>query len=195
MFSEKIHIPHLISHETKFSALKKFLAVFAVLIIYFLFVYYKYGAKEGILITWLTWSFFVLCTPIADAGFLLDFPIRVITRIKMLYTEILVWAIAIVLNLYTYFNHPELYEKVAILKIFHRILSQPDPYWVIIGLSAIGTFLSVYFGDELVDKIYHHERRKYHRHKNLYKIIFMGGIILLTIVVYYELINSLGIRI
>jgi hypothetical protein len=54
----------------------KFLLLFTILIFYFAFISFKYGVKDGFAITLLTWSFFVLCTPIADAGFILDFPIR-----------------------------------------------------------------------------------------------------------------------
>src|SRR6056297_2035506 len=89
----------LIKHETKRNVLFRFLFVLILFLAYLIFMNFKYGAKDGFLVTLLTWSFFIFCTPIADAGFLLDFPIRIITGIKMAYTETFVWIIAIAINI------------------------------------------------------------------------------------------------
>ena len=48
--------------------------------LYFVYLVYEYGIEDGGMVTLLTWSFFVLCTPVADAGFLLDFPIPFIVQ-------------------------------------------------------------------------------------------------------------------
>lgn len=82
---KKIKEKFNLKHETKKHTLRKFILVFLVLITYFLITSLKIGFREGISITLLTWSFFVLSTPIADAGFLLDFPIRLITKLRMVY--------------------------------------------------------------------------------------------------------------
>jgi hypothetical protein len=70
--TQKIQSRQLVKHETKRHILIKFLLVLFVFIIYFGFI----ALKDGFYVTILTWSFFVLCTPVADAGFLLDFPFR-----------------------------------------------------------------------------------------------------------------------
>ncbi|MCD6523056.1 MAG: hypothetical protein J7K68_04870, partial [Candidatus Diapherotrites archaeon] len=75
---KRIEHSKYVSHETKRSALFKFLAVLGIVLIYFSFVSMKYGLDKGLLVGLLTWSFFVFCTPIADAGFLLDFPLRIL---------------------------------------------------------------------------------------------------------------------
>ena len=82
---------------------------------YFAFISYKYGLEQGFFVSLLTWSFFVLCTPVADAGFLIDFPLRLITKIKMFYAEIFVWLFAISLNFYAFFLKPKIYNKTKIL--------------------------------------------------------------------------------
>ena len=189
------HIPlqHFKKHETKQHILFKFLAILAIFAGYFGFIVYKYGLENGIMITSLTWSFFVLCTPIADAGFLIDFPLRLITRIKMLYSEILVWIIAISLNFYAYFVYPKYYEKTELLQLFKHILDEPVPFWAIIFISAVGTFMSVLFGDELFDVAKHSERKIHAKHKHNHNFIVMLFTIGISIILYYFLLEKLGI--
>ncbi|NPA86609.1 MAG: hypothetical protein GXO00_01220, partial [Candidatus Diapherotrites archaeon] len=157
--------------ETHREALRKFIIVLLVFLAYFAYVAYHYGVKDGLIITLLTWSFFVLSTPIADAGFLLDFPLRILTGMRMVKAEMIVWAIAISLNVYFVLFHPEVYQTTTLLQVFYHILTHPIPYWSIIVLSAIGTFLSVHFGDELLDVFFHSERRKYFLHKEKYELV------------------------
>ncbi len=188
-----IKYKHLVKHETKRHALLKFLLVFLVFAIYFFYVVYKFGLENGALVAFLSWSFFVLCTPVADAGFLFDFPIRLILKLKMWISESFVWGFAIVLNLYAFFISPEIYTKTYLLKIFYKLLSEPWPYWLVILLSALGTFLSVYFADELLDTVFHHERRKYHKHKHSYLIIALIFLFSFIFFIYYELIKELNL--
>ncbi len=182
-------------HQTKRSVLIKFISLLLVLVSYFGFVSYKYGLNNGFLVTILTWSFFVFCTPIADAGFLLDFPIRLITKLRMVYSEMMVWSIAILINTYALFFRPEVYEKVFLLRLFKEILLNPVPFWVIILISAFGTFLSIYFGDEMIDVVSHKEREKYKKHKNKYTMVIIAFIIAVMLVFYVYTLNELSINI
>lgn len=188
---EKLHT--LFRQETKRHSLVRFLLVVIVLVVYFVFISIRYGAGHGAIITLLTWSFFVLSTPIADAGALIDLPVRLLAGIRMIYSEISVWIIAIGVNIYFIFSHPQVYDTTFILSLFRHILINPFPYWVIILLSAIGTFLSVYFGDELLDVVRHSERNKFHKHGSKFEFIVFIFIILLTIILYHFLLDRLGI--
>ncbi len=183
------------THTTKKHALKKFILILSVFLLYFLFITYKYGLEQGFFVSLMTWSFFVLCTPIADAGFLIDFPIRLITNMRMYLLEIIVWIIAISLNTYAYFFMPAIYEKTPLLSLFKHILNEPFPFWIIIILSFMGTFLSITFGDELLDKTHHHERKKYHTHKNKHRAILMIFLFAITFVLYTFLLKQLGLNI
>ena len=183
--------------EVRHHPLIKFLLVFLLLIVYLLFTSHKFGAREGFLISTLTWSFFVLCTPIADAGFLLDFPIRLITGIRMIFSEIMVWILAIAINIFALFFAPHAYEDTILLSLFSHILSQPFPYFAIILLSGVGTFLSIVFGDELMDVAFkkkdsraHHA---HHRHKHHFIVIIF--LIILVLILYDFLLNSMGFNI
>ena len=170
----------------------KFLAVASVFIIYTCFATLKYGVREGLHVSILSWSFFVLCTPVADAGFLLDLPLRLLTGIRMLYSEMIVWCIAITLNIVTTLFAPETYKATILLSLFSEILHQPIPYWAIILLSAIGTFVSITFGDELLDiALKKREKRKHHRLRTL----FVVCLFVLTFILYGFVLKGLGISI
>ncbi len=189
----KSRCKNLAKHETKRHILLKFLFVLLVFILYFIFISQKYGLQQGFLVASLTWSFFVLCTPVADAGFLLDFPLRIITKLRMFVLEIFVWLIAISLNLYVFFLDPAVYEKTKILILFKYILAQPVPFWSIIFISMIGTFVSIRFGDELLDKVNHNERKVYKKHKNNHKFIIMIFLFGISLILYDFLLKQLGV--
>jgi len=194
LFTNRIKHKHLLKHETKRNVLMKFLLVLLIFLAYFIFIARTYGVKEGFFVSTLTWSFFVLCTPIADAGFLIDFPLRLITKIRMFVAEIFIWIIAITLNLYAFTITPEIYSKAKILIFFKHILEQPFPFWIIIFLSMIGTFLSIKFGDELLDKVKHKERKTYTKHKHNYRLIIMIFLFTMIFVLYDFLLKKLGVN-
>ncbi len=185
-----------ILHETKRNVLVRFLLIVAIFVFYFALVSIRYGIQNGLMVTILTWSFFVFCTPIADAGFLVDFPVRILTKIRMLYSEIVVWIVAFLLNSYSLLFNPNVYEKTYLLMLFRYILLHPFPFWAIIIVSATGTFMSVYFGDELIDVVKYKHTKKYKKHKNKYKLIlllFMGAVALFFLYTY--LLEKLGMEI
>ena len=193
----KMKIPklHLLNHATNRHALKKFILVLVIFVLYFFFITFKYGASAGVFISILTWSFFVLCTPVADAGFLIAFPLRLVLNIRMLTSQIVALIFATILNIYTFFIIPQTYDKTFLLKMFKNILAQPIPFWSIILLSFIGTILSIRFGDELMDKAQHHQRHLYHKHKNNYRIILIIFLFLITFIMYVSLLKELNLNI
>ena len=181
-------------HETKRNVFLRFSFILLIVLVYFLFMISHYGIANGFSVTILTWSFFVLCTPIADAGFLLDFPIRFITGTKMIISEIFVWVISVALASYFFIYSPETFSYTVLLKIFEKILANPFPYWIIIIISMVGTFLSIYFGDELFDTIKHIHRIKHKKHKNKYRLILLLFFIILIVVIYNFLLKDFNIK-
>ena len=170
----------------------KFLLLCGLFVGYFAYLSYEYDLLTGGVTALLTWSFFVLCTPIADAGFLLDFPLRLLLGIRMVISEIAVWVIAILTNVLTLYYAVEYYDTTVITKLLQQILTTPYPYWAVVLLSGAGTFLSIRFGDELMDVIHHHERNFFHSHHFKHELILLAFFVLI-IFGYYELIASLGI--
>jgi hypothetical protein len=193
--AHKIPLKNLWQHAPKREGLLKFLLLLSVLIGYFGYLSYEYGLATGGMVAALTWSFFVLCTPIADAGFLLDFPVRLITGMRMLYSELIVWTIAISLNTWAVFFSASSYDKTFLTDLLHKILTHPWPYWSIIALCASGTFLSVKFGDEMMDVIAHKDRKILHKHGFTFKVIAMIAFFLLIVWSYYHLIETLNVDI
>ncbi|WP_373086098.1 hypothetical protein [Sneathiella sp.] len=168
----------------------KFLLLLVLLGGYFAYLTYEFDLLTGGVSSLLTWSFFVLCTPVADAGFLLDFPLRLLFGIRMVFSELVVWAIAITANALALKYGAVYYDTTLITQILHQILINPYPYWGVIFLSAIGTFLSIRFGDELMDVLHHHDRAFFHSHKFKHELL-LAGFFLVAIFAYYELIKSL----
>jgi len=172
--------------------LYKFLLLCMVLIGYFSYLSVQYDMMTGGVASILTWTFFVLCTPVADAGFLLDFPLRLLFGVRMLISEIAVWALAIIINIISLLYFAEYYETTILTRLLHEILTMPYPYWGVILLSLAGTFLSIRFADELMDVLHHRDRNFFHRHGYKYELIMIVFFIVVFIG-YYELIASLGI--
>ena len=172
----------------------KFFLLCLLLLGYFVYLSIEYDFVTGGFASILTWSFFVLCTPIADAGFLLDFPLRLLFGIRMLVSEIVVWALAISINIVALMYFAEYYETTKLTKILYVVLSNPYPYWSVILLSAVGTFLSIKFADELMDVIHHKDRGFFHRKSYIHEIVIIVFFILIFIG-YYELVASLGLEI
>lgn len=185
----------LLHHQTKREELIKFLLLLAVLVGYFGYLSWKYDVATGGIVSVLTWSFFVLCTPIADAGFLLDFPVRLITGLRMVIMEIAVWGIAITANILTLWLAPEAYDTTFLTALFREILLTPWPNWSIIVLCGVGTFLSIRFGDEMMDVMSHKSRDLHHKHGFKFRLVAMAALIGLIVVAYYFLLEGLNINV
>ena len=176
----------------KKQVLYKFFLLCVLLVGYFAYLSFEYNLITGGIAPALTWTFFVLCTPIADAGFLLDFPLRILFSIRMLFSEIAVWCIAITVNIVSLLYFTEYYETTKLTMLLHEVLTNPYPYWSVILLSGAGTFLSIRFGDELMDVAHHKDRTFFHRHGFKHEIIILVFFVAVFIG-YYELVASLGI--
>lgn len=185
----------LLKKETKAHSFLRYVLLLALVIIYAIYVTHKLGTKDGIIVTIITWSFFVFCTPIADAGFFIAFPTRLLLGIRMVYTQIFSYVFAFIINVIFLITFPAIYNKTLILKLFHTIITTPYPDWLIIVISFIGTFFSIYFGDELMDVDRHKERVKYHKHMNKYKFVIFLFIIIATIILYNFLLQQININI
>jgi hypothetical protein len=194
MFSIKPQAPKFnIKHETHVETLLKFITLALILVAYFLYMSWKYDASTGFSTALLTWSFFVLCTPVADGGFILAFPIRLLFGIKMSITQVALWFIAIAINIFMLASEPNAYDLTFLTRLLKHILTAPYPYWFILILSAAGTLLSIYFGDEMMDVTSHRHRALHHRHGLKYRAIIVAGLGILTVASYYFLLNSLDI--
>lgn len=170
----------------------KFALLLCVLVGYFAWLSVQYDLATGGIVALLTWSFFVLCTPIADAGFLLDFPLRLLFGIRMVISECVVWGLAITVNVVALLVWPGMYETTVLTQAFRTILTTPVPYWAVIALSGIGTFLSIRFADELMDVVHHRDRAFFHSHQFKHELVLIAFFIV-ALIGYYRLMASLGL--
>ena len=85
----------------------------------------------------------MLYTPIADAGFLLNVPLRLLFGVRMLVSEMVVWAVAITLNIVSLLFFSSYDDTPVLTRLLHAILTTAYPYWSVVVLSGAGTFLSV----------------------------------------------------
>jgi len=182
-------------HQTHKESLWRFLALIGLLLTYFAYMSWKFDAATGAWLAVLSWSFFVLCTPVADGGFIVAFPIRLLFGVRMLLTQIIVWVVAIVINLAALTLAPASYEDTPLTRLLLSILSTPWPYWSILAISAAGTVLSIWFGDEMIDVTTHADRAKHHKHGFQYQTLLVVGLGILTVVAYYELLSGLDVAI
>jgi len=187
------HLSKLHQRATHKETFLKFIGLLAVLLGYFFYLSTRFDLVTSGYVAAITWSFFVLCTPVADAGFLLDFPLRLLFGVRMFVVEIGVWVLALAINVVAILLAPEIYSATAITGLLYQILSQPWPYWGLIMISATGTFLSIYFGDEMLDVFHHHERTKYHAHRLKYRMLALAGVIGLSVISYYYLLANSGL--
>lgn len=182
-------------HQTHKESMWRFLALVALLVAYFFYMSWKYDATTGAWLALLSWSFFVLCTPVADGGFIVAFPVRLLFGTRMLVTQVIVWVVAIVINITALNLAPQDYSDTALTKLLFTILTTPLPYWGILAISAVGTGLSIWFGDEMMDVTSHADRKKHHKHGFSHKVIIVVGLGVITILAYYHLLSDLGITI
>ncbi len=135
----------------------------------------------------------MLCTPVADGGFILAFPVRLLFGIKMSITQVVLWFVALAVNVFMLISASSTYDLSFLTRLLKHILTAPYPYWSILILSAAGTLLSIYFGDEMMDVTSHKNRVLHHRHGLKYRSVLVAGLGILTMVSYYFLLNSLNV--
>jgi len=181
-------------HATHKETILKFSALVALLVGYFLWMSMKYDASTGFGLALLTWSFFVLCTPVADGGFVIAFPVRLLFGVKMAVTQVVIWFVAVGINCVMLWKFRDSYSLTFLTSLLERILTVPYPYWSILIISATGTLLSIYFGDEMMDVTSHRDREKHHTHGMKLKILVTVGLGTLVVVAYYHLLSGLNIE-
>ena len=143
-------IRQIFQNANKTSGFTRFCIIILIIFIYSCFVIYSYGIKNGISITLLTWCFFVYGTPIADAGVLLDFPIKIFTDNPMQRTELYVFAIAAFIIGINYLLNISAFDLTPVTKLLFKMITKPYTlYGIIILLSVIGTYISASLENEL----------------------------------------------
>ena len=112
----------------------------------------------------------------------------------MLVIEIGVWAFAASLNIFSLILFPQVYEKTALLELFHKIITTPWPLFLIVLLSGFGTFSSLIVGDDAFDLAVAKDKKeaaKKEKQQLLRSAIVFGG----TLVLYIILLRATHLEI
>ena len=109
--------------------------------------YFNYNNLECLGVFALLWSFFILCIPAGHGQLLFGFPLRQLTGYDC-NTEIILWPAALLTNFIIFLTCQELYGKTVLTMLLHRIISTPNPYWLIIIISACGTLYYFLVGEK-----------------------------------------------
>jgi|GEM_PF-2376403 len=113
-----------------------------------------YGLFDGLYLTALAWSVYVMCLPFSGGG-VLFYPLAPIVGYLPTYAwELIAWTASIALNIATLVCRPELYEKTSVTHFMYWALKHPIPYW---GLF-LGSFLPAF--TSLLHKKWHIPQRK-----------------------------------
>jgi len=103
-----------------------------------------YGILTGLQCTFIFWSFFVLCLPLARGTILIGIPFKLLFGHEPVMPELICWSIALTGNIASYMITPSVYYKTHFVLLLHTILTNPWPYWIIIAACGIATFFTVF---------------------------------------------------
>jgi hypothetical protein len=127
---------------TKFQKIRfiSFLSFFALISLNLM---WHSGFKMGVLLGFLTWSFYVLCIPLSNNAIITTSVLNLFTSNAVRYAKFIPWIVAIFLNIIICIFVPYAYLMSATTFLLYRILSNPWPYWIILITSSLGGIYSV----------------------------------------------------
>jgi hypothetical protein len=182
-------IRNAFQNASKTSGFNKFVSVLIIVILYAAYVMHKYGLSNGVEITLLTWCFFVFGTPVADAGGLVAFPVRVFTNNPMYNTQLWVYLVATVITGYYAVFHKDKFAFTVVGRILYKMVTQPlSLYGVIIVVSLVGTLISAYLEDSVYSYLVYREN------KNKGGIALDVAVFVAMWAIYIAVIYHLGIQ-
>ena len=120
-----------------FSQLTKFTLALSGLGFLLVDMAYYYGASKGLLLTFLYWSFFILCMPAAHGSYILGVPLDLVLKRRSFSTEPIMICGAIILNVLVYTINPNIYMINFITHLLRDFIATPQPLWLIFVVAAI----------------------------------------------------------
>ena len=157
-------------------------------VLFGLFLFYLvsyHGLLIGTHLTLLIWSLYILTIPGGHGQYLIGLPVYSLTE-KTIYSEPFLWCMAVVLNIFTFSLNPQIYNKTLFTYFFYQILATPNPHWIILLISALGTcyntiFKLSYFGNKPII------------HRISRSILILAGIVSFFYFSYPDLVICLNI--
>ena len=174
-----------IDEENIIKKQKTYLYIYDVLVILFLFLLIFYiiynGYVKGCIMGLFVWAFFIVSTPIPEAGLLVSLPLKRYLNISIHISQTFVSLLALFVIYYLYFNEYKTINKCIIGKLFTSLNN--FKYYSIIIISIICSIFTSEFIDNIIDNYINKEKINY--------IHFKLGFIAFLIIIYSFLMNSL----
>lgn len=165
----------------------KFLTFLSIIFFFIIVFWAKFGLKVAVVSVFLSWSFFVLCIPFSHGKTMLGVPFKFITGRSLVYPEIMMWVLALILNIVVYTSIPWVYFSTFINHLLLRVVSTPWPYWLALSLCFFATFYKFLIGAE-------NFKAKRIRHSLARFSLIILSLITFFYISYNELIILLNIR-
>ena len=174
---------NIIKNNTKLN--KTYLYIYDSVVIMFIllmvfFIFYN-GFYKGCIKSLFVWSFFVLCTPVPEAGLLISLPLKRYFGFKMDVSQFAVSLFACMLLFYFYCIEQKIIKNNLIGNLFLGLINYK--YYSIIFISVISSVLT----SNLLDNIINHFINKDEINHLYLKI----GTIFVFILIYIYLLNNL----
>lgn len=174
---------NIIKNNSKLN--KTYLYIYDAVVIMFIllmvfFIFYN-GFYKGCIKSLFIWSFFVICTPVPEAGLLISLPLKRYFGFKMDLSQIVVSLFAFMLLFYFYCVEQKIIKNNLIGNLFLGLINYK--YYSIIFISVISSVLT----SNLLDNIINHFINKDEINHLYLKI----GTIFVFILVYIYLLNNL----
>ena len=118
-----------------------------VVLIFFFYPIVMFGFVKGVLIGFLTWSVYILSIPAAH-GYYIFGPIARFIGTKPWQSEPIMLLSAIIFNIFMAILFRPLYHATFFTRHLFRIISKPNPYWLMIVISSLGTLYYYLVGEE-----------------------------------------------
>lgn len=174
-----------IEEEKEVEKQKTYLVIYDFIVLIFLIVLITYvsynGYVKGCIKSLFIWGFFVLCTPVPEAGLIITLPLKRYLNVPMHISQTIVSFSALIILTYFYLYEKNIIKSYKIGKIFIELITLK--YFSIIILSILSSILT----SQLIDNFINHYIYK-HKLNYLYTKI---SIIVLCVMIYIYLLNSL----
>jgi len=164
---------------------KTYLYIYDVIVILFIllfifFIFYN-GLYKGTIKSLFIWAFFVLCTPVPEAGLLISLPVKRYFNIRMDICQTFVSLLALFMIFYFYYTDKKVINTNFIGKLFNGLVKYN--YYIIMILSVLSSILT----SNLIDNIINY----YIYDKNINHLYIKSGIIFIFVIIYFYLLNQL----
>lgn len=95
-----------------------------------------HGVSQGFIASYLTWSFFVLCTPIISRALLISTIIEKITGSTLYNAGLFTWSGALISNMILLNLVPTIYTMNPLSGFLAHALTTPRPHWLLIAMCG-----------------------------------------------------------